>query len=95
MSYSTVPPLGLALGRNHTHYAQSNCAHRMKVIEWIYLLPIAGIIGLAETGVEAGLVVATPPGLVVISWAVAIFLRRRTLWYKNGVFQWPSFFAVW
>jgi hypothetical protein len=95
MSYSTVPPLGLALGRNHTHYAQSNCAHRMKVIEWIYLLPIMGIIELVETSAQAGLVVATPPGLVVISWVVAIFLRRRTLWYKNGVFQWPSFFAVW
>jgi hypothetical protein len=86
---------GMALGLSHDHYAQSNCQHRMKKIDLIYVLPVYVIIGLIEKFPEIAVVLLSPAILVIVSWGIAIYRRRKTLWRKNGVRRWPNFFDVW
>jgi hypothetical protein len=87
--------LGISLGLSHEHYAQSSCQHRMKMINTIYLLPFFLALGLMMEAPEAILIIVGPPAIVAISWGIAIFRRRKMLWYKNGVRRRPSFFDVW
>jgi hypothetical protein len=87
--------LGVSIGRNHKHFAQSNCEWRMEIMKAVYFLPVALVIALAEVHPTIALVIALPPLIVAVSWSTAIFLRRKTLWYPNGVRRWPTFFEVW
>jgi hypothetical protein len=78
------------------YFSQSSCDAESKVVKWVFLLPVMFLIASVMIGKPELIAIMMLPILVITtSWMVALYRRRRHLWYRTGERRRPGFWDVW
>jgi hypothetical protein len=85
----------LILPNHVSHFSQANCDKASPLVTQVFLAPFILFKPLVKEEKGLAVTLVVPLLLIMTSWGVAIYLRRKALWAHAGRNKRPSFWVVW